>query len=210
MITKLNLFLIINTFVLCFSFLHAQTWNTFNTAYGYIQLGPANIDWAHIYTDRPKFIFNKDIYSMNGGFSSYNSNDLLLKTQGITRLSIKSNNGFVGIGTTSPTRMLDVIGDSKINGELKINSNLNYDWGYGLSVWINRDKTKAFTINSNSTGVNLFTIWGNGIVNAKKIYAEEVEVRVDAIGVYWPDYVFKRDYELTPLNELEEVSGCLF
>lgn len=32
------------------------------TAHGYIDLGPANADWAHIYTDRPNFYFNKNLY----------------------------------------------------------------------------------------------------------------------------------------------------
>ena len=37
-------------------------WNTFHTPSGYIQLGPANTTWAHIYTDRANFYFNKDLY----------------------------------------------------------------------------------------------------------------------------------------------------
>jgi hypothetical protein len=32
------------------------------TPYGYIDFGPANADWAHIYTDRPAFSFNKELY----------------------------------------------------------------------------------------------------------------------------------------------------
>lgn len=32
---------------------------------GYIDFGPANSGWAHIYTDRPGFYFNKDLY-VNG------------------------------------------------------------------------------------------------------------------------------------------------
>ncbi len=36
-------------------------WNTFHTDYGYIQFGPANGSWAHIYSDK-NFYFNRDIY----------------------------------------------------------------------------------------------------------------------------------------------------
>ena len=36
-----------------------------NTAHGYIQIGPMNTSWAHIYTDRPNFYFNKELY-VNG------------------------------------------------------------------------------------------------------------------------------------------------
>ena len=37
----------------------------FTTASGYIEFGPANASWAHIYTDRPGFYFNKDLYVNN-------------------------------------------------------------------------------------------------------------------------------------------------
>jgi hypothetical protein len=33
-----------------------------STTSGYIEFGPANTSWAHIYTDRPNFYFNKDLY----------------------------------------------------------------------------------------------------------------------------------------------------
>lgn len=52
---------------------NATTYHQFNTNYGYIQVGAQNTSWAHIYSDRPNFIFNKPVYSMNG-FLSYNSN----------------------------------------------------------------------------------------------------------------------------------------
>ena len=35
--------------------------NSFTTAHGYIQLGPMNTSWAHIYTDRPGFYLNKEM-----------------------------------------------------------------------------------------------------------------------------------------------------
>ena len=37
----------------------------FTTAHGYIELGPMNTSWAHIYTDRPAFYTNKEIYVIN-------------------------------------------------------------------------------------------------------------------------------------------------
>ena len=40
----------------------SSTWNTFSTAYGSIQLGPANGSWAHIYSTLP-FYFNQGITS---------------------------------------------------------------------------------------------------------------------------------------------------
>lgn len=41
-------------------------WTRNTTPYGYIALGPANTSYAHIYTDRPNFYFNKKIYHNNG------------------------------------------------------------------------------------------------------------------------------------------------
>jgi hypothetical protein len=46
----------------------------FNTNNGYIQLGPANDGHAHIYTDRPDFYFNKELY-VNGGKVWHSGND---------------------------------------------------------------------------------------------------------------------------------------
>jgi hypothetical protein len=47
-------------------------------SHGYIQIGPANASWAHIYTDRGNFYFNKDLYVNNqkvwhNGYRSYNN-----------------------------------------------------------------------------------------------------------------------------------------
>jgi hypothetical protein len=52
-------------------------WGLRNTTpYGYIQFGPANTSYAHIYTDRPNFYFDKDIL-VNGNLvltsANYNS-----------------------------------------------------------------------------------------------------------------------------------------
>ncbi len=79
------------------------------SAHGYIDVGAQNTSWAHIYTDRPKIIFNKDVYTTTNAFSSYN-NDLILRTKGTERLRIMDENGNIGIGTTSPDSKLSVNG----------------------------------------------------------------------------------------------------
>ena len=43
-------------------FVNSGSWTTFATPSGNIQFGPANTTWAHIYTDRPNFYFNKNLY----------------------------------------------------------------------------------------------------------------------------------------------------
>lgn len=46
-------------------FNNSGTWTRNQTPYGYIDLGPANTSYAHIYTDRPAFYFNRDL-KVNG------------------------------------------------------------------------------------------------------------------------------------------------
>lgn len=77
---------------------------------GYILMGPANDGWAHIYTDRPAFIFNQGIWSTPGIFSSYGQADLSLQTNGVTRVTVSKATGNVGVGTTSPNEKLAVNG----------------------------------------------------------------------------------------------------
>ncbi len=86
---------------------NGSTKHTFTTNHGTIDIGPFNSSYGHIYTDRPKFIFNKPIYTTANTFSSYN-NDLIFQTEGNTRLVINDDTGYVGIGTTNPQEKLQI------------------------------------------------------------------------------------------------------
>jgi hypothetical protein len=55
-------------------FVNSGAWNTMTTAYGNIQLGPANSGHAHIYTNISNFYFNKMIQVLGG--SQMNQNDM--------------------------------------------------------------------------------------------------------------------------------------
>ena len=46
-------------------FNNSGAWTRNQTPYGYIEFGPANTTWAHIYTDRANFYFNKNLYVNN-------------------------------------------------------------------------------------------------------------------------------------------------
>lgn len=81
---------------------------------GYIDMKANLSDWARIYTNRPKMLFNKDVYTTTNGFSSY-SGDLQLKTQGNEKMRIKTN-GNVGIGTNNPQEKLHINGNELITG----------------------------------------------------------------------------------------------
>ncbi len=84
-----------------------------STGSGYVDIGPKNTSYAHFYTDRARFYFDKEIRVDGGYIGSYNEN-LSLRTQGTTRMTILNSNGNVGIGTSSPGKKLEVNGDIKI------------------------------------------------------------------------------------------------
>jgi hypothetical protein len=85
-----------------------------STGFGNIDLGCQNTAYAHINTDRDQFAFNKRLNLITGQLTSYSGINLSLQTasgtNAITRLTILNNNGYVGIGTTSPDYLLTVKG----------------------------------------------------------------------------------------------------
>lgn len=80
----------------------------FTTNYGYIDVGPFNTSYAHLYTDRPRFIVNKPFWIVGGKISSYNNDNLYLQTNGTNRLTISKSTGYVGVGTTSPRELFQI------------------------------------------------------------------------------------------------------
>ncbi len=194
------------------------------SAHGYIDVGAQNTSWAHIYTDRPKIIFNKDVYTTTNAFSSYN-NDLILRTKGTERLRVDDVSGNVGINTTAPKSKLHINGDLFMNaGEgFRVFGDANYFGEYldgvifemqdGNSTNGNTDGGFVFRGHTPTDNVskNWMVIKSGGLVgigtntpDAKlavngKIHAKEV--KVDLAG--WPDYVFETTYNLPTLTEVE-------
>ena len=113
-----------------------------------------------------------------------------------------ANNGNVGIGTDNPQERLTVDGRIRSNG-LFVNHTATTDWHIAANIGVNRDLTKAFTITHTSRG-EVFRVYGSGIVNAKKIYAEAFEIHSNALTISWYDHVFAQDYKLRPLSDLEQ------
>jgi hypothetical protein len=82
-----------------------------NTGSGYVDIGPQNTGHSHFQTDRPSFYFEKGIMVDSGYIGSYNEN-LQLRTGGDTRITIRNDNGYVGIGYTNPSYKLATNGTS--------------------------------------------------------------------------------------------------
>lgn len=170
---------------------------------GYINIGALNSSYAHFNTDRPLFYFDKTIQS-TGGFSSYSNNDLKFQTGiinstgTVTRMTIKNDNGYVGIGTENPTTSLELNnGTLMLSGE----SSLGQIAAYGA----------RFVINTGTSYLHDFLVFKNidqdGILQKRmsvdangKLTCREIEVR----ATNWADYVFAKEYKLTPLNEVEK------
>ncbi len=177
-------------------------------------------------TNRHGFYFNKPIFSPKIVGSSLELNltspwycpptaiaNIELQVNDMPKLIVRGADGRVGINTIDPQGQLDVNGTFIVNFHATeywqaaslINHTATTDWSSASLIKVDQDLSRAISvINTNGTEEEVFTIWGNGIVNAKKIYAQEVEVRPDAMNIHWFDYVFDKDYKLMSLSELEQ------
>jgi hypothetical protein len=75
--------------------LTTSAWARVQTYSGYIDFGPANTSWAHIYTDRPSFYFNKPLVVLGDG--------VVLDT-----LALTAGNGLTGGGDLSANRTISL------------------------------------------------------------------------------------------------------
>lgn len=145
-----------------------------------------------------------------------------------------NDNGNVGIGTTSPTRKLDVNGHAKIRGSLILNQTtsdytdiqLGHDTNdrifsdnstakhYGGGMFFRVTPDPSLNITHNYIDVMMLTDKGNvGIGTSdtkgyKLAIAGSKGVIAEEVTVKlqsnWPDYVFTEDYKLPTLIEVEK------
>lgn len=200
--------------------------------HGFVDIGPKNKDWLHIYTDRPKIIFNKDVYTTTNAFSSF-SDDLVFKTKGSERMRIDHQTGYVGIGVLNPKHKLDVntgggnFKTYKYGSEFTVNTASSWARGFRLrnentskgnqSVVFGAHDGNAYI----STGIGTthevgfqakkLTVLSNGNVGIGIITPQN---KLSVNGHIWAteikvslkdaaDWVFEENYNLKPLSEVE-------
>ena len=148
--------------------IHLGTELRINTNYGYLRMGALNSSYAHFYTDRSKFYFQKELMVDSGKIGSYNEN-LSLCTQGTARVTISKSNGNVGIKTTNPGALLS-LGSSLAITKLAMYQNAAGDYTYGMGVTSgkfrfnlgNPQARYAFHDQGGSSANEIFTIEGDG------------------------------------------------
>jgi hypothetical protein len=203
-----------------------------DTGNGYLEIGPKNSSWAHFYTDRAKYYFDKEIRVESGLIGSYDE-DLQLRTTGTTRMLIRNSNGNVGIGTKSPQSKLDVRGHAHIGGfSLTDPSGTPYPGNWiGMANNMGDGGKKWLHIGgiTDSDGVRRSTYWadrhyfqgsvgigttspkatldvsGNGKVSGNLNVGGTISAKSLKLppGPPSPDYVFEDSYALLSLEEVE-------
>lgn len=104
-------------------------------------------------------------------------------------------------------------GNIDLNTSIEVNQNIDNGNGLKVNTWNN--SIKALSVNNSNFSTNTFEVYADGrtkIGGVKpavgymlsvggKIMAEEVVVQLQSS---WPDYVFSKDYKLTPLTNVAE------
>lgn len=170
--------------------------------------------------------------STNSSFlGTTNSYPLIFKTNDSTRLHITPS-GNIGINTTNPMQMLHIVGGNILisKPQNRAPGSTNGSIMFGEVVTQNNSGGNwAIEYNTDTTihGLNFWRPWiqGHGMCNFVLFLADNdnvgigtcnpqaklsvnggilaKSVRVNTSSTYWPDYVFKPNYDLMGLKELE-------
>ena len=168
------------------------------TECGVTSIGCDSWAYSHFNTNMPRFYFYKPIMIGDGELSSGNGKDMTFKTYNgsnyTTRMFIKYNSGYVGIGTTTPAYKLDVNGKIHASDSI-IASYLNVNNGayFGGQLRANYIQTNSIYPMGSYLTLQTSELRVPGTIKAK-------EVIVNTTGA---DFVFDKDYKLPTLKEVK-------
>lgn len=139
--------------------LYNTEWNRSQTAYGYIDFGPANAGHGHIYTDRPTFYFNKEL--LVNGSTVWHAGNL----SPVTLNTVQSISGRKTFSSSAGTIAGDFNANNYVNSALEVyNGDGNraaymsfhitgiagIKFGLNTNAWLATDAV-GMTINGNTT-----------------------------------------------------------
>ncbi len=127
------------------------------TSFGNVVIG-SNATFGFLNTTQSRFLFNKDVNTSTGGFSS-NGTDLTLKTSNTTRMTISNSTGNFGFGIApnSTDRVL-------VNGNLRLQSgNLLIPANNSIRLGSISPTSGYLTIASNGTLYNNYIDFVNSL-----------------------------------------------
>lgn len=115
------------------------------TTTGFVDIGSQNDGWAHIYSDRPKFAFNKQLTDVSAEpYSDYIKNGNVkilgnLETGGNINTNVLTTKSVNTTDTNTTKITIDGIPINKQNGRLKVTGSLNPD-----EIWMDQCKQIRF------------------------------------------------------------------
>ncbi len=149
------------------------------TATGFVDIGSANASFSHFYTDRPGYYFDKKVVM----------------------------NGYVGIGVTNPQDYLHLPdGNIRIGTDAGDYGQIYYSGG-GMSI-NNRWLSNAAFVNIGAgNNADVLKVMGSGQVGigiqpTAKLHVNG-NIKANPTNITWPDFVFKSNYELASLEDVE-------
>lgn len=152
-----------------------------------------------------------------GTFSSNTAGKFHIRTGGSNNLTV-TGDGRVGIGTSTPAALLHVAGRGLFKGTGEVlaidgtsNPNIAFYNNGTYKSFISQSSSELFIgVNNAKLHLDATQIAIGGVIPAAsaykltvtgKIICEELKVQLQGA---WPDYVFKKEYGLMPMDELRE------
>ncbi len=123
------------------------------------------------------------------------------------RMTLKQN-GRIGIGTINPNAQLSVTRGTGVDGTAAFFGTTHvshFNYGSAENTYIRGGKDNALIIIGDGTGQRI-AIGSSTVANgftlsvSGKVITEEVQIQLKTA---WPDYVFRKNYTLIPLTEVE-------